>query len=57
MVVRGMNPERPKKPSIDDDEWDIIQWCWIRKTADRPEIGEVAEALKSLIEVNPLEQG
>ncbi|KAL4072669.1 kinase-like domain-containing protein [Scleroderma yunnanense] len=57
MVVRGMNPERPKKPSIDDEEWDIIQWCWTRNITDRPEIGEVTEALKSLNEVNPVVKG
>ncbi|KAI6025970.1 kinase-like domain-containing protein [Pisolithus orientalis] len=48
MVVRGIRPERPRKPRIDDEQWDIIQWCWTLDATQRPEIGEVADALNSL---------
>ncbi|KAG6334650.1 hypothetical protein ID866_4446 [Astraeus odoratus] len=55
MVVRGINPIRPKKPIIDDEQWDIIQWCWTRNSTDRPEIQEVANALKSLGQPKPVD--
>ncbi|KAI6042863.1 kinase-like domain-containing protein [Pisolithus marmoratus] len=48
MVVRGIRPERPRKPTIKDEQWDIIQWCWTLDATQRPEIGEVARALNSI---------
>ncbi|KIK19691.1 hypothetical protein PISMIDRAFT_30210 [Pisolithus microcarpus 441] len=48
MVVRGIRPERPSKPRIEDEQWDIIQWCWAPDATQRPEIGEVADALNSI---------
>ncbi|KAI6108078.1 kinase-like domain-containing protein [Pisolithus sp. B1] len=48
MVVRGIRPERPRKPRIEDEQWDVIQWCWTPDVTQRPEIGEVADALNSV---------
>lgn len=48
MVVRGIRPERPSKPRLEDEQWDIIQWCWAPDATQRPEIGEVADALNSV---------
>ncbi|KAI5983346.1 kinase-like domain-containing protein [Pisolithus albus] len=36
MVVRGIRPERPSKPRIADEQWDIIQWCWSPDATQRP---------------------
>ncbi|KIJ66995.1 hypothetical protein HYDPIDRAFT_85639, partial [Hydnomerulius pinastri MD-312] len=47
MVVRGIEPERPKIPHIENRHWDIIQWCWTANGENRPPMSEVAQLMRS----------
>ncbi|KAI9034149.1 kinase-like domain-containing protein [Hyaloraphidium curvatum] len=42
---------RPKRPDLCPDQvWSLMQWCWAFDPAARPNFGEVADALKVIID-------
>jgi len=47
-VLSGGRPDRPTKPSLTDDLWDLTERCWNHDPRRRPEILEVVLRLRTL---------
>lgn len=35
---------------MDDEQWEIIQWCWTQPPEDRPDALDVAERIVDMVE-------
>ena len=50
-VMRGDHPPRPSNDLgriISDEFWHIIELCWSRKAADRPNVNDVLGMMKNI---------
>ena len=44
-IIQGGRPSRPAEPTLTDDVWKLVKWCWSQEPQSRPEMGAVLQDL------------
>ena len=45
LVMDGARPDRLESPAMEDDTWNLIQYCWEPIPSERPTIEQIMKTL------------
>lgn len=49
LISRGMRPPRCDEPPLNDDIWELIQWCWAQEALERPGMRNAVEWIIAIL--------
>ena len=49
LISRGMRPPRHDEPPLNDEAWELIQWCWAQEASERPGMRNAVEWIIALL--------
>lgn len=47
---KGNRPRRPARSFVDDEQWEIIQWCWTQPPEERPDLRDVVDRVFEMVD-------